>query len=576
MCDNHPHHAHPATNSVLVETTDRELAGFGTSRRIVLAAGAALLGAAAWGTAQASPAQAKSPGFGSGAKRNDPKLTWLVGDHHVHTQYSHDAKYKITQQLDAARRYGVDWLAFTEHSNFGHANHGGAVNSNREIAAQRASRDDILIFQGIEWYIPAAEHCSVLVAPGPNEVAVLRTFELVWDGKLNGWEKPGSAAEASLWEAKARQAIAWMGEQRRSGYIEDAVILANHPMRLGIDSPHELRGWRDADPEVMIGMEGAPGAQGSGVGTNGGPGDQRGEYTNRPRPDSWPGYREDQYLPYGGFDWVTATVGGVWDSMLAEGKPFFITSNSDNHLTVRDTQRIGDYPQTEPYTSLGSEFEKWSVEGKRPDPVDTGVPQGGSDYWPGQFSRTHTGVTGRGYAEVLEAMRQGRMWVDHGHLLAGLDVRVKPVGFAGPGVTLGARTAVNRGSDLEVSITVTTTDYANAAGIVPNLAFLDIIGGPVTGPVADPDELRAPQTRVLHTFNTTGRRGTFTLRHVFKNVQESFYVRFRGGDGNRTGAGYHGVETDPHGPQPHGNNPGDADPWTDTWFYANPVLVEVR
>ena len=63
-------------------------------------------------------------------------------------------------------------------------------------------------------------------------------------------------------EAHAVKALKWLAEQRRCGYVDDVLVLANHPLRLGIDSPHEMRGWRDAAPGIMIGMEGAPGAQG--------------------------------------------------------------------------------------------------------------------------------------------------------------------------------------------------------------------------------------------------------------------------------------------------------------------------
>lgn len=582
MCDHDPHGALPID-------ADAELHRLGFSRRdmlrtagIALAAGALSAVVGATGTSSAAASVAMRPPVG------DPQLAWLVGDHHVHTQFSHDAKYRVTQQLDAAQRYGVDWLAFTEHSNFAHAERG--LPAAREQLQLERDRRGMLIFQGLEWYIPAAEHATVLVAPGPADARVLRAFELAWDGKLNGWDKPVGEAQAAEFERRAAEAIAWLGAQKRAGVIDDAVVLANHPMRLGIDSPHELRVWRDADPDIMIGMEGAPGAQGSAVGQYSGPGDQRGEYVNSPRPDSWPGYPADAYRPYGGFDWATATVGGLWDALLAEGKPYWITSNSDNHLTVKDTWVTGDYPAGEPYASLPSEFDRWAVLGKRPDPVDTGAPQGGSDFWPGQFSRLHTGVATRSYAGVLEAMRRGRMWVDHGHLLGGLDVRAradmpgKGAGrgngagggwgnAAGRGVTLGGRLAARRGQDVVVTITVTTTDYVNAAGILPELAHVDLIAGPVTGAVSDADTVRAPETRVVRQFDTTGTRGTFTLTHVFERVDRPFYVRFRGSDGNRNGAGYHGAAVDPTGPIVHGDS--DADPWKDTWFYANPIFVDV-
>lgn len=584
MCD------HTASDRAHPHDSDAELARLGFSRRDMLrTAGLVLAAGALAGTVETIGAPTASAAPGGPGAAGDPQLDWLVGDHHVHTQYSHDAKYRLAQQLDAAERYGVDWLAFTEHSNFAHAERG--VFSELDQIQQERDARELLIFQGLEWYIPAAEHGSVLIAPGADSARVLRAFELAWDGKLNKWERPADAAQQAEWERRAAEAIAWLGAQKRDGVIEDAVVLANHPLRLGIDSPHELRAWRDADPAIMIGMEGSPGAQGSAIARTVNPGDQRGEYTNAPRADSWPGFPADAYRPYGGFDWATATVGGLWDAMLAEGKPFWITANSDNHLTVKDTWAIGPYPEGEPYASLPNEFDRWSVLGKRPDPVDTGQPQGGSDFWPGQFSRLHTGVTTRSYAGVLEAMRLGRMWVDHGHLLHGLDVRVRPTmpgrgngrgngagqgwgNAAGVAATLGGRITVRRGHDVELVITITTTDYVNAAGIVPQLAHVDVIAGPITGESADRDAIRAPETRVVRRFDTSGRRGTFTLTQTFENVDRPFYVRLRGSDGKRLGVGYHGAAVDPAGPQRHGD--GEGDPWQDTWFYANPVFVDVR
>jgi len=562
-----------------IALADAELASLGFSRRGMLRAGAlAAAGAGLGASALAAPGRADA----APARPVRPKhLTWLVGDHHVHTVFSHDAKYRIQDQLDAAQRFGVDWLAFTEHANFAHADR-GLADSGDLLDAERARRD-LLIFQGLEWYIPAAEHGSVILAPGKDSRDILRAFELTFDGKLNGWEKPADAAQHAEWEARAAAAIAWLGQQKREGRIEDALVLANHPMRLGIDSPHEMRRWRDADPDIMVGMEGAPGAQGSGVSTFARAGDQRGEYTNAPRPDSFAAYPVEAYRPWGGFDWMTATVGGMWDAMLAEGLPFWITANSDHHLQVRDTRRIGDYPAEEPYLSLDSEFDRWAVRGRRPDPVEAGEPQGGSDYWPGEFARIHTGVTDRSYAAVMDAIRGGRMWVDHGHLLDGFEVSVQGLSTGrgrerttGPEATLGGRLGVRRGQDVQVTLRITTCDTENSAGILPHLDHVDLIAGPITGPVADADEMRAPATRVVRQIDTAGRRGTFTLTHVFEDVQEDFYVRFRGSDGNRLGAGYHGAEVDPAGPQRHGDRLGDADPWTDTWFYANPVFVDVR
>jgi hypothetical protein len=510
---------------------------------------------------------ATTPAFAASGKRGfggeDPHLAYLVGDHHVHSVYSHDAKYTFSQQAQAAARYGLDWMVFNEHSNFGHAYYGAAM-EHKEILKARAENPRQLIFQGLEWYIPAAEHCTVFAAPGPHETDLLTQFELAYDGKLlNYTEGSAGAADTARNEAHAVKAIKWLAEQRRSGYVDDVLVIANHPLRLGVDSPRELRGWRDAAPEIMIGMEGAPGAQGAAIPGWRGASSIRGEYENKPSAQSWQGYPADAYVTYGGFDWATATVGGLWDSMLAEGSLFSITTNSDNHRTVFDTWKNGDWP-------AGRNFDN---TGKLPDPVDTDTPQPGSDFWPGEFSRTHVGVTRYGYRAVMAGLRAGRVWADHGHLLDGLDVRVKRDCDSGRGVTLGGRLRVRKGERITLYVTVTTTSRPNPQGILPELAHVDVIRGAVRGPVSDRDGWKAPDTKVVRTQDVSGRKGTYTLRIPLTAGDESFYVRLRGSDGNRHGTGYLGASVDPHGPIPH--EPGNGDPWADTWFYSNPVYVDV-
>ena len=535
----------------------------GVSRRGLLRR-AGLFGAA---FALGSAATNRTPALAAGDGRpdgEDPHLAYLVGDHHIHSVYSHDAKYTFSQLAAAGAKYGLDWMVFTEHSNFGHADQGAAL-EHEEILTARAENPRQLIFQGLEWYIPAAEHCTVFTAPGRHEVDLLTRFESAYDGKLLAYDKGGPAdADTARNEAHAVKAIKWLAEQRRSGYVDDVLVLANHPMRLGIDSPHELRAWRDAAPEIMIGMEGAPGAQGAAIPGWRGPTSIRGEYENKPSAQSWPGYPADAYLTYGGFDWTTATVGGLWDSMLAEGRLFSVTSNSDAHRIVFDTWKNGDWQP-------GQSFD---TTGKLPDPVNTDTPQPGSDFWPGQFSRTHVGVTRYGYRAALAGMRAGRVWLDHGHLLDGLEVRLTRDGDRGRDVTLGGRLRVRKGEKLTLNVTVTTASRPNPQGILPQLAHVDVIRGAVRGPVADRDTWKAPDTRVAASKDVSGRTGTYTLRIPLTAGEESFYVRLRGSDGNRNGTGYLGASVDPHGPVPHA--PGDGDPWADTWFYSNPVFVDVE
>lgn len=64
-----------------------------------------------------------------------------------------------------------------------------------------------------------------------------------------------------------------------------------------------------------------------------------------------------------------------------------------------------------------------------------------------------------------------------------------------------------------------------------------MIRGAVTGPVADRDSWRAPDTRVVHTSDVSGRTGRFTLRIPLGRVEESCYIRLRGSGGReRPGA----------------------------------------
>src|SRR5687768_7072938 len=124
----------------------------GVSRRGLIR-GAGLLGA---GFAVAGIGAGEAAA-GPGTQYGDPELVYLVGDHHVHSRYSHDAKYDFTQLAQRGAQFGLDWMAFTEHSNFGHADK-GAQAEHAEVLKARAENPRMLIFQGLEWYIPAAEH----------------------------------------------------------------------------------------------------------------------------------------------------------------------------------------------------------------------------------------------------------------------------------------------------------------------------------------------------------------------------------------------------------------------------------
>jgi hypothetical protein len=570
MGHGHPHdhdHDHGATGGDVppaldLSVPDSELSPSDVSRRGFLR-NAGLLGAGAAATvfATTDAAHATGPGHSHGPLHHGGSrggFRWLAGDHHIHTQFSSDGIYKVSDQARHARAYGLDWMVVTDHGSNAHAKI-GVEKTHPEVVAARDALRDLLVFQGLEWNIPAAEHATVFVHPGRNEVEVLKAFEQTYDGS----QLPATNTTEQN-EALAVSGIKFLGEQVRRRKIEGALFLANHPSRRGIDSPHEIRNWRDADPTVAVGMEGAPGHQAAGIPKPNGPGGGRGFYDNNPGTASFPGYPLETYRTWGGFDWMTSTVGGLWDSLLAEGKAWWVTANSDSHTVHLDQSVRGP----------NSNFE---ANGRYDDPVYGGtVRTDAGDFWPGYYSRTHVGSSSFAYRAVMDGLRAGRVWIDHGGLIAGLDARVRTRGdrrhFSG--TPLGGVHRVRRGTPVELTVDIDLATLPNWAQFVPQLKRVDVIVGQVTGPVADKDTFTAPTTKVVKSFEVTPGAATFSFTHAFGRLDKPFYVRLRGTDGKRTQPGLMGAATDPYGPAL--DVKGDADPWGDLWFYANPIWVLPR
>ncbi|MFJ8577889.1 twin-arginine translocation signal domain-containing protein [Micromonospora sp. NPDC093277] len=560
----HHHHAHPEhavggdlPTALDTSVPDSELSPADLSRRGFLR-NAGLLGAGAAATVLATPGLAHANQNEDQDQNQDRRRTggfqWLAGDHHIHTQHSSDGMYRVIDQARHARANGLDWMVVTDHGSEAHAKI-GVEKVNPDIVATRAQLRDLLVYQGLEWNIPAAEHGTVFVSPGRNEVAVLKEFENAYDGTVVNANDPTPANEAL-----AIAGIKFLGDAVRRRRVDAALFLANHPARRGVDSPHEIRGWRDADPSVAIGMEGAPGHQAAGIPKPEGAGGGRGYYEGSPSAASFPGYPLESYRTWGGFDWMTSTVGGLWDSLLAEGKAWWISANSDSHVNYLDTAMRGP----------NSDF---AANGRYNDPVHGPLLTTAGDFWPGQYSRTHVGAESFDYRAVMAGLRAGRVWVDHGGLISGLDVRAREAGDRRPnsGTPLGGVLRVRRGTAVELTIDIDLATTPNWSQFVPVLARVDVIAGAVTGPVADGDTFTAPNTRVVKSFEVTRGSARASFTYSFGKVTEPFYVRLRGTDGNRGTPGLMGAGVDPFGPAM--DVMGAADPWTDLWFYANPIWV---
>jgi hypothetical protein len=511
--------------------------------------GAAAAGGGVLGGALAGPAAATTP---APAGTDPRRYAWLAGDHHIHTQYSYDAMHTVAQQVDAGAAHGLSWMVITDHGYAAHEKY-AVEQTYADVVAAREQHRGMLLWQGLEWNVPGGEHATVFFETTKDEIAALHTFERLFDGNING-TNPSSAAH----EATALDALEWLSAQVDQGAVDSALMIANHPTRNGRYAPHEFRAFRDTAPHIAVGMEGAPGAQNDGMPAPAGSGGFRGGYGNSPGVDSWSGWPLEAYRTWGGFDWMTAKLGGLWDSLLAEGKGWWITTNSDIH-------RANGSPWVSP--SVPSDW--YDTHGGFPDPVDSGKAQIYADFWPGQFSRTVVGTADHSFRGVMEGIRSGRVWVGMGGLIESLDVRVSTDGREYP-ATLGGRVSVRRGEDVTVTVRIQPATKANGGGEIPRLARVDLIRGLVTGPVTDQDAATAADVAVARSFEPTGGRAhqePVTFTHTFRRVREPFYVRLRGTDGK------HHVDG---GIEPSMDVHGDADAWDDLWFYANPVFVDVR
>ncbi len=459
---------------------------------------------------------------------------WLSGDHHIHTKYSSDGRYEILEQVQAAAKNGLGFCVITDH---GGPAHQKVVTRDayRELVEARRACPEIIVFQGLEWNIPAAEHGSIIVPPTTDEAQLIAEFESRFDEK--------SRRAPPLGESDAVAGVSFL-----QSLPSKPLFFANHPARRGLDSPHELRAWRDAGPDVMRGFEGAPGHSASTL-----TGERRGHYSDQPGKGSFAGYPPESYRTFGGYDYYTAEVGGLWDSLLSEGRPFYITCNSDSHRYLGDLVVVdrSTYKTEGHVTPTGQQRAH-----------KTGELRYDFDYPPGLFTNTKVFADSRDPLAVLAAMRAGNMYTCLGGLIESLQCYVHDGACAVP--MGGYLRLQSTGATVELVVQIELSQKRNLGGIVPELHHFDLIVGDILPAASNRDSLRNPTARTLRRVlpKDCERRGKQLLfRHRFPRVSHSFYLRLRG------------TNTSVDVPQ---LDPPDVDPWGDLWFYGNPIFVIVK
>lgn len=442
---------------------------------------------------------------------------WLAGDHHIHSRYSvtydednppeysigGDGVYPIPMNALMAKHFGLEWNAVTDHGGPNHSK----INFERaypELQLSRAAVPEVIQFYGLELNTPAADHSSIIMPHTHDEAEVLRQIESRFD-KYERWSEEEMRERDQ--ESKMIEALRLM-----DGLDQKPLVFAHHPARsatalgeFGQTEPHELRNWNDAAPDVAVGMEGAPGHQAGPLSVNAAP---RGWYYG--------------YPTMGGFDQMTATLGGFWDSMLGEGRRWWITANSDSHAH---------------YT------------------------EGDVAFWPGEYSKTYVHAK-KDHASILHSLRHGRIFVTTGDLISELFVDVTEVERAGVSAQIGGALTLLSPGEIQVRIRVRDPHGTNHNGDSPEVKRIDLIMGHVTGPSEDRTLATNHSTAVIKRFFAADwqKDGEMLEMSYTLEVKEPVYLRIRG------------TNTDELEPA---IDPPDENPWSDLWFYSNPVFVEI-
>ena len=496
---------------------------------------------------------------------------WIAGDFHQHSYFS-DGSFTVDTVLVKGFEYGLGWEANSEHGGSGWRDGQGRPWSEspegtilgdkktieREVEEdgakvtktfpvmwrwqsltdyvykiiQQVRRDHPgnLTATGLEWNVPSHEHCSVGIVA--EDAMPIGEFEYRFDrgdadlsGGPNGmWKGKDPALEG---HAKAVAGVEWM----QQNHPDNSWIVFAHPERASAYTAADFRDFNDAGPDVAFGFEGLPGHQGS---------SERGGYRERAVGGG----------TFGGAGAYISKVGGVWDSLLGEGRHWWTFVSSDFH-------------------SLNN------------------------DFWPGQYAKTWTQIPDLNrngsydLEEIPHGLRSGATFAVHGDLIDRLDFRASAKkDAAGMGETLEVR----KGRTVTLRIRFRSPEK-NHNGDAPRVRTVQLIGGEVHPPApkfledgktpnpAYQSEVN-PTTRVLKLYTdsqikSVGDGWYETPPFVIKKFRQDSYFRIRGSNLTPNTAN----ETDDQGnPLPDSlidSEDSFEEAWRDLWFYSNPVFVRV-
>lgn len=519
---------------------------------------------------------------------------YMKGEYHTHTGQSRDAtssymsldnvlgaafrNESVLSSADPAAKLSsltddgeFDFLGLADHLRASYngtdGNGNGQYNTAFYVALQTQMREiekmqvkglytDKIISSGFEWDMPGLDHASVGILDENGETSISGVHEFEWkyagtgddpDSLFTLDDKADDMDEQSVWGDRqggsgnpqtAYDAAAWLQEN-----YPDSYILPNHPSRhnggSGEVTIENLRRLNDAAPDVVFGFEGMPGNQMSGSG--------RAE------------------LPAGdirnGADEMIAVTGGVWDSLLSEGRKIYNFANSDFHFKVSADEQY----------SSGYWASEYSANNVYVEPGEDGVYD---------------------YGDVVDGLRSGNSYSTYGNLISDLTFTAETDAAS---ATMGGELAASEGDQVTVTVrfkvpesnnyeSLYGTDTGIEADNTPELDHVDLISGSVTGKVSEDryGEISS-DAEIVKTFTkeeleaAKGEDGYYTLTFT-ADAEKNCYYRLRGTTVS---------EVDENGdPLPDPDYSGITDNITrfDTindhnyssmCFYANPIWVNV-
>ncbi len=506
--------------------------------------------------------------------RQDADGVYVAGDFHQHTTYT-DGSNSLKTVMYKNNQFGLDWWANSEHGGSfatdargpltvdGPFNVNGGyswtnttkypanpvIDGTNRMWRWQSIRDfsffDVLqargtffkpILQSFEWNVPGHEHCSLgnianQFDPTKTNADPLAQFEYLYDssdtdvagGLSQGWTGKNTVNN----HAKAVQAVQWLHDYYpTTSYAVFAHVERKQPGNGGY-TVSDFRDFNNAAPGVAFGFESMPGHQKEAG---------RGGYSTNAVGGG----------TYGGTGIYSAQVGGLWDSLLGEGRHWWLFASSDFHNT-------------------------------------------NGDFWPGEYQKTYTYVTNPYDPQaIVNGLRSGNSYVVEGDLIKDLDFHVNssaafPAGSLKAGrASMGQELIVTQKRNSKYNLYVTIrfrSPEKNNNGDRVTVDHIDLIGGNITGMTqpgtAAYNDDTNPTTHIIATFKRgdwkSDHNGWNIIRYQMK-VTDDIYLRLRGTNIAPNTAG----QTDPEGnPLPDSlvgpNTPAHA--YADLWFYSNPIFV---